>query len=279
MEAGHVPAPGRAGRQDEARAREREAEEEGRGGHVRAADPRDHEGVARDQSFLSAASFQETTKVLTDASIEGKVDHLLGLKENVIIGKLIPAATGLSAPPDRDRPVRLRPRAPLRAAGDGGRAAGALEEIGSNGDGLDLEALGSRSAASPHGSGSADRRARTTPARRPRSRGRLAARRRRSDGAARGSRRCSPATRSLCDAARLDLPPRGGCVRARRRAGVRGHVRLRPAGREAALDRLRHGRAPPGVRPARRHRRRLGRRPTRRRRERSARRPSTGTCT
>ena len=47
------------------------------------------------ESFLSAASFQETTKVLTDASIEGKVDHLLGLKENVIIGKLIPAATGL----------------------------------------------------------------------------------------------------------------------------------------------------------------------------------------
>ena len=47
------------------------------------------------ESFLSAASFQETTKVLTDAAIEGKVDHLLGLKENVIIGKLIPAATGL----------------------------------------------------------------------------------------------------------------------------------------------------------------------------------------
>ena len=47
------------------------------------------------QSFLSAASFQETTKVLTDASIEGKTDHLVGLKENVIIGKLIPASTGL----------------------------------------------------------------------------------------------------------------------------------------------------------------------------------------
>ncbi|MCL4472896.1 MAG: DNA-directed RNA polymerase subunit beta' [Actinobacteria bacterium] len=47
------------------------------------------------ESFLSAASFQETTKVLTDAAIEGKVDHLLGLKENVIIGKLIPASTGL----------------------------------------------------------------------------------------------------------------------------------------------------------------------------------------
>jgi DNA-directed RNA polymerase subunit beta' len=47
-------------------------------------------------SFLSAASFQETTRVLTEAAIKGKVDPLLGLKENVIIGKLIPAGTGLS---------------------------------------------------------------------------------------------------------------------------------------------------------------------------------------
>ncbi len=46
-------------------------------------------------SFLSAASFQETTKVLTDAAIKGKVDHLVGLKENVLIGKLIPAGTGM----------------------------------------------------------------------------------------------------------------------------------------------------------------------------------------
>ncbi len=50
----------------------------------------------RTDSFLSAASFQETTRVLTEAAIEGKVDHLLGLKENVIIGKLIPAGTGMS---------------------------------------------------------------------------------------------------------------------------------------------------------------------------------------
>ncbi|MNN20937.1 DNA-directed RNA polymerase subunit beta' [compost metagenome] len=47
-------------------------------------------------SFLSAASFQETTRVLTDAAIKGKVDKLLGLKENVIIGKLIPAGTGMN---------------------------------------------------------------------------------------------------------------------------------------------------------------------------------------
>ena len=49
----------------------------------------------RTDSFLSAASFQETTRVLTEAAIEGKEDRLLGLKENVIIGKLIPAGTGI----------------------------------------------------------------------------------------------------------------------------------------------------------------------------------------
>ena len=46
-------------------------------------------------SFLSAASFQETTRVLTDAAIKGKVDPLVGLKENVIIGKLLPSGTGM----------------------------------------------------------------------------------------------------------------------------------------------------------------------------------------
>ena len=54
-------------------------------------------------SFLSAASFQETTKVLTEAAINGKVDHLIGLKENVIIGKLIPAGTGMK----RYRSIKL----------------------------------------------------------------------------------------------------------------------------------------------------------------------------
>jgi DNA-directed RNA polymerase beta' subunit len=48
-------------------------------------------------SFLSAASFQETTRVLTNAAIEGKIDYLRGLKENVVIGKLIPAGTGAEA--------------------------------------------------------------------------------------------------------------------------------------------------------------------------------------
>jgi DNA-directed RNA polymerase subunit beta' len=47
------------------------------------------------ESFISAASFQETTKVLTDAAVAGRVDYLRGLKENVIMGRLIPAGTGL----------------------------------------------------------------------------------------------------------------------------------------------------------------------------------------
>jgi len=47
------------------------------------------------ESFLSAASFQETTRVLTEAAIKGKEDRLVGLKENVIIGKMIPAGTGM----------------------------------------------------------------------------------------------------------------------------------------------------------------------------------------
>jgi DNA-directed RNA polymerase subunit beta' len=61
------------------------------------------------ESFLSAASFQETTKVLTDAALEGKRDRLVGLKENVIIGKLIPAATGLK----RYRTIEIEPTEPL----------------------------------------------------------------------------------------------------------------------------------------------------------------------
>ena len=72
------------------------------------------------ESFLSAASFQETTKVLTDASIEGKIDRLLGLKENVIIGKLIPAATGLR----RYRAIEIGPTEPIAPRGlPAGRAA------------------------------------------------------------------------------------------------------------------------------------------------------------
>ena len=61
-------------------------------------------------SFLSAASFQETTKVLTEAAIKGKIDYLSGLKENVIIGKLIPAGTG-STEFDRESSRKIIERA------------------------------------------------------------------------------------------------------------------------------------------------------------------------
>ena len=91
------------------------------------------------ESFLSAASFQETTKVLTDASIEGKVDRLLGLKENVIIGKLIPAATGLKS----YRNVEIKPSDKVPASAlvrpqTEEQLLAALEEIGSDGESLGL---------------------------------------------------------------------------------------------------------------------------------------------
>src|SRR5690625_5295275 len=60
-------------------------------------------------SFLSAASFQETTRVLTDAAIKGKRDDLLGLKENVILGKLVPAGTGMS----RYRKIDMKTELPV----------------------------------------------------------------------------------------------------------------------------------------------------------------------
>jgi DNA-directed RNA polymerase subunit beta' len=99
-------------------------------------------------SFLSAASFQETTKVLTDAALEGKTDRLLGLKENVIIGKLIPAATGLR----RYRRLEIEPTEPVRrhvpeeiglldeaelAAELGLTDSGEIEGFGVGGDGGD----------------------------------------------------------------------------------------------------------------------------------------------
>jgi DNA-directed RNA polymerase subunit beta' len=91
------------------------------------------------ESFLSAASFQETTKVLTDASIEGKVDRLLGLKENVIIGKLIPAATGLK----RYRNIEIGPSEKVpKEAYERETLLAALQEIGSDGGGIDLGSLG-----------------------------------------------------------------------------------------------------------------------------------------
>ena len=63
------------------------------------------------ESFISAASFQETTRVLTEASVGGKVDHLRGLKENVIVGRLIPAGTGLAYHLERQRKQQAGPGA------------------------------------------------------------------------------------------------------------------------------------------------------------------------
>jgi hypothetical protein len=80
-------------------------------------------------SFISAASFQETTRVLTEASISGKIDHLRGLKENVTMGRLIPAGTGFEWYPNvripadslsRRRSEGAKAEAATAAAADGG---------------------------------------------------------------------------------------------------------------------------------------------------------------
>ena len=76
------------------------------------------------ESFISAASFQETTRVLTEAAIEGKKDWLHGLKENVVIGRLIPAGTGLFDQPEEEVPVGpdyLLPQNPSELIGARGR--------------------------------------------------------------------------------------------------------------------------------------------------------------
>ncbi|MBV8602792.1 MAG: hypothetical protein JO359_14610, partial [Candidatus Eremiobacteraeota bacterium] len=100
------------------------------------------------ESFLSAASFQETTRVLTDAAIKGKYDPLLGLKENVIIGKLIPAGTGMSRyrnveiqPEGQELDDEGRPKYPVYADGyEGPVDSGAV--IGPNGEELSSKLMG-----------------------------------------------------------------------------------------------------------------------------------------
>lgn len=67
-------------------------------------------------SWLSAASFQETTRILTDAAIRGKVDKLKGLKENVIIGKLLPAGTGLRGPLKSEETIKKEEEEALQQA-------------------------------------------------------------------------------------------------------------------------------------------------------------------
>ncbi len=79
-------------------------------------------------SFISAASFQETTRVLTDAAVNGKVDDLRGLKENVIVGRLIPAGTGLAYHAERQRRRREQFGAELASAAAEESAPAAVEE-------------------------------------------------------------------------------------------------------------------------------------------------------
>ena len=88
------------------------------------------------ESFISAASFQETTRVLTEAAVRGTVDHLRGLKENVIVGRLIPAGTGMAYHNSRKRPPEEDPEIDLAALA----AAVAAEEFGELDDAAEANA-------------------------------------------------------------------------------------------------------------------------------------------
>ncbi|GAC1428585.1 MAG: DNA-directed RNA polymerase subunit beta' [Ktedonobacteraceae bacterium] len=92
-------------------------------------------------SFLAAASFQETTRVLTEAAIEGQTDHLVGLKENVIIGKLIPAGSGI-AQRQRDQIARQQAAAARLASGTTVVSSNIPTAVGSSTLGLTLDSLG-----------------------------------------------------------------------------------------------------------------------------------------
>jgi DNA-directed RNA polymerase subunit beta' len=121
--------------------------------------------AVQSSSFISAASFQETTKVLTEAALAGKVDNLVGLKENVILGHLIPAGTGFHTYQDAE--VRIKPEAleslaaakqdvfathfPLLEAAAAAAAAGIGEDGATGGDGQhhDGEATAAPTEAAP----------------------------------------------------------------------------------------------------------------------------------
>jgi DNA-directed RNA polymerase subunit beta' len=83
--------------------------------------------AVQSDSFISAASFQETTKVLTEAALSGKVDYLVGLKENVILGHLIPAGTGFQS--HQEAEVRIHPQALESLAAQASEAARAAESM------------------------------------------------------------------------------------------------------------------------------------------------------
>jgi DNA-directed RNA polymerase subunit beta' len=84
--------------------------------------------AVQSDSFISAASFQETTKVLTEAALAGKVDYLVGLKENVILGHLVPAGTGFHS--HQEAEVRIHPQVLEAAVQAEPRKAGPLEPAG-----------------------------------------------------------------------------------------------------------------------------------------------------
>jgi DNA-directed RNA polymerase subunit beta' len=97
--------------------------------------------AVQSESFISAASFQETTKVLTEAALAGKMDTLKGLKENVILGHLIPAGTGFNTHQDSD--VRIRPEAQQELRAEHARILAARRELlRESEDGLQSGAMG-----------------------------------------------------------------------------------------------------------------------------------------
>jgi DNA-directed RNA polymerase subunit beta' len=89
--------------------------------------------AVQSESFISAASFQETTKVLTEAALAGKVDYLVGLKENVILGHLVPAGTGFHS--HQEAEVRINPQALEAASTKAQPAAEELQPVGSTEEG------------------------------------------------------------------------------------------------------------------------------------------------
>ena len=95
--------------------------------------------AVQSESFISAASFQETTKVLTEAAIAGKIDHLVGLKENVILGHLIPAGTGFHT--HQSSEVRVRPEAQQELKAEHDRILAARLELLKEGAGGDANAI------------------------------------------------------------------------------------------------------------------------------------------
>ncbi|MEX0716235.1 MAG: DNA-directed RNA polymerase subunit beta', partial [Planctomycetaceae bacterium] len=113
--------------------------------------------AVQSESFISAASFQETTKVLTEAALAGKIDTLVGLKENVILGHLIPAGTGFNI--HQEAEVRIRPEALMEVNAEKERIIRArLEMLGEGPRGGEAEGDGARRAAeseeAPAGGGS-----------------------------------------------------------------------------------------------------------------------------